>query len=494
MNRSVHSLSHTRLLSMSMGQLVPIGVQAILPGDKHVQSSTLVIRALPMVAPPFHKTLVDVFHIFCPDRINWTDSQDFYTGGRDGNTAPVRPFINTNEAIGGLFDYLGVTPNVSQGVSALPVRAYQRAYLDHFQDSQLGTPPVISLASGADTTTETALQRGCWPRDPFTTCRPEPLLGADITIPVAGNAPVNFPNAVANEILISEIERTDGAFNGILQTNAAGVVSNSTAGSGAADPAHLKYDMTGVVADLAAVTGIPVSTLRRSFAMYRFKENRNMYGSDYKDVMASWGVHVPDDRLQRSEILGHGRTQMQFSEVLQTAEGTDPVGELKGHGIATIRSNRFKREFTEHGILLTLVILRPVAIYMDGTERLWYKQSKEDFFNPEFAHLGDQEVYNREVQASHSVPDGVFGYQPRDQDSREKASSVHGLFRTTLAHWHMGRTFTGDVALNESFVLCTPSPRIFADTDVNAQNIVVMAHHTVRSLRLVPKYPSPKIL
>ena len=65
---------------------------------------------------------------------------------------------------------------------------------------------------------------------------------------------------------------------------------------------------------------------------------------------AIFGVNNPDSRLQIPEYLGGGRQTVQFSEVLATAEGTNTaVGDLKGHGLAAMRSRRYRRFFPDTG-------------------------------------------------------------------------------------------------------------------------------------------------
>ena len=44
MKRSKFSLSHYKLLSCDMGELVPIGITEVLPGDTVQQSTSLLVR------------------------------------------------------------------------------------------------------------------------------------------------------------------------------------------------------------------------------------------------------------------------------------------------------------------------------------------------------------------------------------------------------------------------------------------------------------------
>ena len=66
MKRSKFSLSHYKLLSCDMGELVPIGITEVLPGDTIQQSTSLLVRCSPLLAPVMHPVHVNVRHFFAP--------------------------------------------------------------------------------------------------------------------------------------------------------------------------------------------------------------------------------------------------------------------------------------------------------------------------------------------------------------------------------------------------------------------------------------------
>ena len=157
--------------------------------------------------------------------------------------------------------------------------------------------------------------------------------------------------------------------------------------------------------------------------------------------------------------MGGGKNTIQFSEVLQTAEGTDPVGALKGHGIGAMRSNRYRKFFEEHGYVLSFLSVKPKTIYAQGLPRLFNKRVKEDFFQAELQHIGAQEILAKELYVQASLPDKIFGYQDRYDEYRRSESSVAGQFRTTLDYWHMARIFANEPTLNSDFVGAVPIKR-----------------------------------
>jgi len=166
---------------------------------------------------------------------------------------------------------------------------------------------------------------------------------------------------------------------------------------------------SGLEADLTSASAVTVNILREALALQRYEEARARYGSRYVEYLRYLGVRSSDARLQRPEYLGGGRQTLQFSEVLQTAEGADPVGEMRGHGISAMRTNRYRKFFEEHGFVITVMSVRPKTIYAQGLFRHWNRRTKEDFWQQELQHIGQQEILNKELYAAHANPNNTFG-------------------------------------------------------------------------------------
>ena len=239
-------------------------------------------------------------------------------------------------------------------------------------------------------------------------------------------------------------------------------------------------------ADLTNASAVTINALREAMALQRFAEARARYGSRYTEYLRYLSVKSSDARLQRPEYLGGGKNVIQFSEVLQTAEGSDPVGELRGHGISSVRTNRYRRFFEEHGYVFTLMSVRPKTIYAQGLARHWNRRTREDFWQKELEHIGQQEVLYKEVYAAHATPDGTFGWQDRYDEYRRTESSIGGEFRTSVLNdWHFARIFGSDPSLNADFVKCVPPERAFASADDDV--LYIMAKHHMIARRLVCK-------
>lgn len=492
MKRAKFSLSNHKLLSCDMGELVPIGIQEVLAGDSIQQSTGLLLRVSPLLAPVMHPVQVRIHHWFVPHRLVWEDWEDFITGGPEGDDESILPTREVLAAAGGtLPDYFGMSPPASGSyfASALPFRGYALIWNEYYRDQDLQTKLAISTASGVDTTINRSLQNVCWEKDYFTSSRPWPQKGPEITISIGdtapvvsdGQSPIMFTAQHASGKVLF-FQSSTGMYGPQTTTNwpASQAATYGPDGTG----------QTGLKADLSAATPISINELREAFALQRFAEARSRFGSEYIDYLRYLGVRSSDARLQRPEYLGGGKQTIQFSEVLQTGVTTSGnalgVGNMRGHGISALRSNRYRRFFEEHGYIFTLLSVRPKTIYAQSVPRTYLREDREDFFQKELAHIGQQEVFNREVYSSHSAPTGVFGYQDRYDEYRRSESSVAGEFRTSvLDFWHQARIFTSDPTLNASFVSCTPTKRINAVTTNDV--LWIMAHHSIQARRIVPR-------
>lgn len=479
MKRSKHSLSHYNLLSCDMGELVPVGLQEVLPGDTFQHAASVLTRVSPLLAPVMHPVHVRLHHWFVPHRLVWDDWEEFITGGADGENASTFPTISLSTTgspasadIGNLADYLGCPPGIDGlSVSALPFRAYALIFNEFYRDEDLVTALTIDTSDGVDSTTNTDLQNVAWEKDYFTSARPWTQKGPDVTLPLSGNAPVKPKNIL------------DMSGSGYFITNTGPgdqVVPRSQGGT----------DQTGneLEADLANATGASINDVRLAFALQRYQEARARYGSRYTEYLRYLNVKSSDARLQRPEYLGGGRQTIQFSEVLQTggtsAGAATGVGNIAGHGISAVRTNRYRRFFEEHGYVISLLSVLPKTMYVQGLHRTFNRTTKEDFWQKELEHIGQQEIANKEVYAAHTTPDGVFGYQDRYDEYRRTPSRVSGEFRdTVLDFWHYGRIFSSDPALNSSFVQANPTDRVYASS--TNDTLWMMVNHSLQARRII---------
>lgn len=489
--RSLHNLSHFRNTTGHMGQLIPIAAMDVLHGDTFKANSSMFMRLSPQVAPIMHPVHCHIHHYFVPYRIIWESFTNFITGGEDFDDASVVPTIDFSSSPvtkGSLANHLGLPVGFAGQAEAFRFRAHNLIWNEIYRDDQLQNEVAWSDADGPDTTTELNMLNVNWNKDYFVGARPDEQLGAEVTLPLSGTAPIlglgraTTASHNATNVTVRESDGTTSVYAKASATDTDGV--NNYLYQEVGDDGYPRFR-----ADLSATSAASINDLRLAIATQQWQEIINSTGNKFEDYLRRYGIKYSDARLQRPEYLGGGRQTVQFSEVLQTAEGTDGVGSMKGHGIAALRSNEYVKFFEEPGVILSYVVVKPIRMYMQGVHRTWTRQTKEEFYQREYEVLGWQEIKNREIYHAHTTPDGTFGYAPRHDEYRSIPNSVHGDFTDFYKDWTMVEEFGSDPALNSTFITCNPSKRIFQD-QVNPP-LIMNIQNKVAARRFVPKFHKP---
>jgi len=492
------NLSHEMKFSCNMGQLIPIVHQEVLPGDSFKVNSEIFMRLAPMIAPMMHRVNVFTHYFFVPNRLIWSEWEDFITGGKDGASTAEHPYCvmnQSNRALwtkGRLADYLGVP--VTEGTevidatlnfSGLPPRAYLEIYNEYYRDQNLTDPVPFDKGGGRITDTDltelTTVRNRPWEKDYFTSALPWAQRNQE-SVKIQGDVQYQ-PSSSIHDQLGNKIEDA-GTHN--LTYNSSGFLDDDNLGtSGSIQLQNIES------------LGIDINELRQSNRLQEWLERSARGGSRYVEQLLSFfGVISPDSRIQRPEYLGGGKTPIVISEVLQTGEtATTPQGNLAGHGISVGRTNSFTKKFLEHGHVIGIMSVLPKTAYQQGMPRILRKYSRYDYYWKEFAHLGEQEVRNHEIYwdkaAADNWNDETFGYQSRYAEYKYCCSHVAGDFRDNLDYWHMGRKFTARPALNEEFVSSDPTQRIYAVTDPDVHKLYVQLYNNISALRPIPYFGTP---
>lgn len=495
MKRNKFSLSHYKLTTADMGQLLPISCYEVLPGDTIQQNSSALIRCTPLATPPMHPVKIMLHHWYVPTRIIWDDFEDFITGGDYGSTPPLHPFMvaPTGWEAGSLGDHFGLPINVNNMTfSALPFRAYNLVFNENYRDQDLTPERVINTGSGVDATTETQIQACNWSKDYFTQARPWPQKSPDILIPMR-DATVQG-NGLAAKLRTS----SQGADRDWQAKTTSGDLK--VTGGAPSQDTNIWFGSQSGLSALTSAAGGTINQLREAFALQRYAEARARYGSRYTEYLRFLGLNSLDSRLQRPEYLGGGKTTLQFSEVLQTGpsstDGSQVVGEMFGHGMGSMRSNRFRRFFEEHGFVITLMSVMPKPIYSQGLTKMWTRADKEDYYQRELEHIGQQPIKQGEIYVTSADPvgDAVFGYTNRYQEYKSVQNTLCNGFRPGALYddWTFGRAFTQAPVLNDSFLRGTPTKNPFADQVNNT--LLIMARHSIQARRMMSKTAQSYVL
>lgn len=271
--RSFFDLTHQRTFSMKMGDLIPFLVMEVLPGDSFKIKTDALIRFTPLVAPVFHEVNVKMHYFFVPNRLVWGTSsitgwQDFITKGLIGTSSAVFPTVTIpggGYAIKTLADYLGVPTGSGAGttISALNFRGYTLIWNEWYRNANIITAATVSVADGADTTTNVTILKALWEKDYFSSCYLSAQQGTGVTLPLGTTAPVIYSNANTSgvKIMVASTGVQAGGTDGLSQIS--GVLRNDGNNFG------VQIDPNGtLVTDLtnAAAEPLPQSVRHHPFS------------------------------------------------------------------------------------------------------------------------------------------------------------------------------------------------------------------------------------
>jgi hypothetical protein len=497
-------LSHDKRMTLKMGDIIPVMALDVLPGDKFTVETSHLTRMMPLIAPVMHNVKVKVRYFFSPNRLVWDNWEDFITGPESATDTdePTHPTITASATPSSLMDYMGVgTSNFLGGnnvtVNALPFAHYNLIWNEYFRDQNLQQELDATLVDGNNPTGFGTIQKVAWKHDRFTSALPFTQKGPEVTLPVMD------PNANIGLSFDASANTTHEAYrdstaqlvgNATIGTNSGGTLINQNGGQ------RLKLDITGanyISGSDLNIQSATINELREAFAIQKWLELNARTGNRYTEhIQAHFGVKPQDSRLQRPEEFGGSVSNIQFSEVLQTAGTTSTgqdasaLGTMGGHGISASGSRKASYYAQEHGWVFALAYVVPETTYYQGVPPKFSKIDRYDYYQPLLAHLGEQPVKNKELYAQgNSTDEQTFGYLPIYDEYRHELNSVHGLMKTDLEHWHLGRKFAGTPQLNGTFISCNPSDRIFAVEE--EESVIAHVYNDVKVQRKVPYYGTP---
>lgn len=491
-SRTRFNRDQTILTTFDSGELIPFYVDEVLPGDTFNVDTAAIVRMTTPKYPVMDDAFIDFYYFYCPNRILWDNFKYFMGEVESTPWMPTKAYKVPEIIIKGteaeklpreksILDYMGVPTKIGKTfeINALPIRAYVKIWNEFFRDENTGNAAVIKTddnditykdRSGTlDQILEDAISGGrCLPvnkfHDYFTSCLPYPQRGPEVTLPMTGNAPVNYYTDANLSTIKGESIYMGGEMpnqgriatynNGkndlVLQVEGVTVASGTKPANGF------------LGAKLDNVTAATINDLRKAVAVQQYYEALARGGSRYREqVQALWNVVISDKTVQVPEYLGGGRYHVNINQIVQTSgqqtNADTPIGETGAMSVTPINESSFTKSFEEHGFVIGVCCVRHNHSYQQGLERFWSRKDRLDYYVPQFANLGEQPVKKKEIMLTGTESDDeTFGYQEAWADYRMKPNRVSGLMRSnatgTLDFWHYADNYSTVPTLSQEWM------------------------------------------
>lgn len=529
-------LSYTNITSMSLGYLYPVQCDEVYPNSVWKMSAFCHAEVASMIRPLMSDLQLFAHVFFVPYRLLYgVDAEDgqpiwekFITGGKTGDyDTPLPAWNPSDESSVGfssklIWDYIGnpMSYNSLSGtwsplcpdddvlsVSIAPKRAYNFIVNEYYRDENLQEERdldtedlfVVSFKKDYFTSALEDQQRGT-----------SPALPVNITIEGNSAYPVSFLN---NPNDSDEFKMTSSnSYVGLLPvgTNPSynlrglSVPNNDAETSNSSGYSFITASVTPNIS--ATATSFTPAELRLAFAIQRMMELSQRAGYRYTEFLqATFNASPTDSRLDRPEYIGGCIMPISVSPLVQTSEtSTTPQGNKSGIGHVDSVQKLGNYRVLEHGLIMTLVSIRPKPIYQQGINRQWLRQGRWDFYDPALAFLSEQNVYGAElfvdglpITDEHPVnksDKGTFGYQAHWNEMRCKNNIITGAVREQLEYYALGRKFANRPALNSDFLQIKDSDFSYIFAVQNEDHFVVSWSSLIDAYLPLPQFGAPGLI
>lgn len=526
--------------TLDTGDLVPIKVLEMLPGDSISIDLSAVARELTLLNPPMDNAYLQFDVFWVPYRIIWDNTKRFFGETDDIDipdeiTMPCAQF-NLEDVVnvinvGTLGDYFGLPVEVSgydevEVVNYLPLRAYASIWNYWYRAPRIQNSVLFSKEDNI--TFGSLLEKGYASKplkvgrfgDLFTSALPEPEFGGEVNF-ISPYLPVHTTTDSSTLQFIRDYYKnysgqTNGQLVKFMTTNAVSPGTNFTlnsatqsgasdilAGStGTAGSSYTPLVFENLAADTTSTPFHTINDLRLAIALAHYREALGRFGNRYDEsIKALFNVTTSNRTIQVPDYVGGYKHLLNVDQVLATAQGTDytvgSTGAMSNTGIAN--KSLCTTSVDEYGYIMILAHIRTDNTYSQGIPKLFSKKYRDEIYNPCFANIGNVPILNKEIyfQDNPEVDNQVFGYQEAWYDMRYlpniNTAYMRGNVENGFNSWTYQRVFNGLPVLNDDFIKQSAEEvdRTIAVTSRVTHQFKLDCFLNINMTRVMPLYSVP---
>ena len=508
--RSGKDLSHRKVLTMKVGELLPILCEEVLPQDYfEIDTASLVRACQPLQTAAFLRAKVCFDFFFVPMTAIWSNYVAYYTQKQQQRSSILQgSSYEPNMTLEELYNCCDVASSQAlvdskdarfKVLSLLGygnMRAYsQNPYSVGQQLESVGKKSLTILPLGGYNLIYNMHYRNAW-RDepnpyerktynfdwiPCTSYAQSLTTANDYYYGAPGHVSLvqmhyhgwysdlfmgSLPNAQFGAV--STVDVSDKSTNHIVFVNNpdgfSASLSDLQGSKGSGDNFFVKQtDGTSTGSNLKinpVSSRFDVVALRKALALQKFKEQNARAGwKADKQTKAFFGVSKPKDMDHEIDLLKSYEFPVMIDEVVsQNGASGGNLGDLGGKAIGVGNGETLKFESNgRHGYLYCIAYIMPESEYdAVGIDQQLVRSESFDHYCEVFENLGLTPIskYNLNAQGNPAVFNDVVGYAPRYWDYKTRTDKVFGEFigsTGTLRHWVTPRVDLESIA-NSGFI------------------------------------------
>lgn len=437
-NRSGYDESHENLWTGNVGTLIPTFWDWLRPGESISLGTMANVNMPPMATDWYGKCDFHTEFFAVPCRVLWAGFQKYVShlngaanaiasaSGGESQISEHLPNFTIDGAYlgaGSLADYLGfkvLKPVAGTNYTlknGMPMLAYHKIWEDWFRQPNVMKPAFVEYYNSSAVANSVAF----------------------LPYSIVGNGALTNGN---NNFSGTTLSCFDGEFVYSLRQRCFSkdyFTNSSLRPQASNNPAAVSF----TVANNAGSFSIPA--LRAANSLQQFLERQNLMGISstyngneayYNTIIGQFGVKPSDYAMGRAIYLGRTVSNVYNRSVFQSAEQTqatqNPFSTVatKYASSQAVSQGSLCDKFTagEDMIIMAISSLVPHQYYGTGIDRKLMIDKPSDLPWPLLAGIGDQAIYNYELNGNPSDTT-VFGYTGYMDHFKFKDDQVHGLFR-----------------------------------------------------------------
>lgn len=213
---------------------------------------------------------------------------------------------------------------------------------------------------------------------------------------------------------------------------------------------HQQYGESAVVQTSNVESGSPtdftILALRQAEFLQKWKEITQSGNKDYKDqIEKHWGVSAGDALSEMCTYLGGISSSLDINEVVNSNITGDNAADIAGKGTGVSNGYINFNAGAKYGVIMCIYHCLPLLDYTaDLLESAFTKVNATDYAIPEFDRVGMEAVPFAKMINPLKNEGGlnftafasmIMGYAPRYIDYKTSVDSSIGGFRDTLKNW-----------------------------------------------------------